>query len=97
MEPPAVISSELIKGNYEIALLEIEESTDLAKLTATPLLIISNKQMRPFGSLEEDEQSPKIGDTLILYQRKAIEVAKKDIQANRLAHLGKSAAQSNTN
>ena len=78
MEPPAVISSELIKGNYEIATLEIEESTDLSELNATPLLIISNKQMRPFGSLEEEEQSPKIGDTLILYQRKAIEVARKD-------------------
>ena len=78
MEPPAVISSELIKGNYEITALTIEASTDLSELTATPLLIISNKQIRPFDSFKEDEQSPKTGDTLILYQRKAIEVVKKD-------------------
>ncbi|MFL2842813.1 MAG: cation:proton antiporter [Coraliomargaritaceae bacterium] len=70
LEPPAVISSELIKGNYKIALLEIEESTDLSELNATPLLIISNKQMRPLDSLEDSEQSPKVGDTLIVYQPK---------------------------
>lgn len=78
MEPPAVISSELIKGNYEITASKIDASTDLSKQTATPLFIISNKQVRPFDSFEEADQSPKIGDTLILYQRKAIEVVKKD-------------------
>ena len=70
LDPPAVLSSELIKGNYRILNRLIDETTDYSFTNAVPLLILKDKQVQKINLSEPIEKQVEIGDYLILYQKK---------------------------
>jgi hypothetical protein len=69
LEPPAVVSSELIKRNYAIDTTTIDEASSLKFVDAIPLVILRGKQAHPIDSKEPLEAQIKIGDSLLLYQK----------------------------
>lgn len=70
LDQPAVTSSELIKGNYHIEALLVDESLDLNHLKSTPLLAMNAKQIKPIPQNGSLETLLSEGDTLIVYSKK---------------------------
>lgn len=77
LEPPAVISSELIKGNYHIETQRVSEDSPLQLSDATPLLILKGKGVKAIASQEALENQIKPGDTLIVYRKQQAETVSK--------------------
>lgn len=73
LEPPAVISSELIKGNYRIESLPVSGDKPLELDDATPLLMIKGKQIKAINAQEPLESQFKSGDSIIVYRKRATE------------------------
>jgi NhaP-type Na+/H+ or K+/H+ antiporter len=69
LEPPAVLSSELIKHNYGIDTIKINEASTLEFSDAIPLIILRGKQAIPINNEEAFEAQIKSGDSLVLYQK----------------------------
>jgi NhaP-type Na+/H+ or K+/H+ antiporter len=69
LEPPAVLSSELIKHNYGIDTIKINEASTLEFSDAIPLIILRGKQAIPINNEEALEAQIKSGDSLVLYQK----------------------------
>ena len=87
LEPPAVVSSELIKRNYIIDTLEITEASTLEFTDAIPLMILRGKQAHPIDLNEALEAQIKSGDFLVLYQKQNNEISNKDDRDNRQKEL----------
>lgn len=73
LEPPAVISSELIKGNYRIESLPVSGDKPLELTDATPLLMVKGKQVKAINAQEPLESQFKSGDSIIVYRKRATE------------------------
>lgn len=73
LEPPAVISSELIKGNYFIETLSISEDSPPQLTDAIPLFILKGKQVKAIDTHEALENQYKPGDFLIIYRKRTAE------------------------
>ena len=71
LDQPAVTSSELIKGNHQIEAILIDETVDLSHIVSTPLLVVNAKQIKPIKGNEPLESVLNLGDTLIVYSKKA--------------------------
>ncbi|MDG1701728.1 MAG: sodium:proton antiporter [Opitutae bacterium] len=69
LEPPAVLSSELIKHNYGIDTIKINDASTLEFSDAIPLIILRGKQAIPINNEEALEAQIKSGDSLVLYQK----------------------------
>lgn len=69
LEPPAVLSSELIKHNYGIDTIKINDASTLEFSDAIPLIILRGKQAIPINNEEAFEAQIKSGDSLVLYQK----------------------------
>jgi NhaP-type Na+/H+ or K+/H+ antiporter len=80
LEPPAVVSSELIKRNYVIDTIEINEASSLEFTDAIPLMILRGKQAHPIDLKEAIENQIKPSDSLVLFQKQNYESS--NIKAN---------------
>ena len=81
LDQPAVTSSELIKGNHQIEAILIDETVDLSHIASTPLLVVNSKQIKPIKGNEPLDSVLNLGDTLIVYSKKAnLETVRADSQ-----------------
>ena len=85
LDPPAVLSSELIKRNFTIDTISVNETTSFEFPNAIPLVILRSKQAKPIDPKESLENQIKEGDSLIVYQKQNFQDASK----NRTDHLQK--------
>ena len=71
LEPPAVLSSELIKRNYTIETIKIRigETVSSGYPDAIPLVVLKGKQAKPIDQKQPLENQIKEGDYLIVYQK----------------------------
>ena len=75
LEPPAVLSSELIKRNYTIETIKIRisETASLEYPDAIPLVVLKGKQAKPIDLKQSLDNQIKEGDYLIIYQKQNLE------------------------
>ena len=85
LDPPAVLSSELIKRNFIIDTIDISDTTSLESPDAIPLVVLRGKQAKPIDLKVSLEDQIKDGDSLIVYQKQYFQDDSKD----RSKHLQK--------
>ena len=78
LDPPAVLSSELIKRNFIIDTIDISDTTSLKSPDAIPLVVLRGKQAKPIDLKESLENQIKDGDSLIVYQKQYFQDDSKD-------------------
>ena len=69
LDPPAAISSELIKGNYSIESIDVKENVILNIFDSIPLLIIRGKIIKKVIPDEPLENQVQIDDSIIIYKK----------------------------
>ena len=77
LEPPAVLSSELIKRNYSIETIKIRinETASLEYPDAIPLVVLKGKQAKPINLKQSLDNQIKESDYLIVYQKQNLETS----------------------
>ncbi|MFL2835642.1 MAG: cation:proton antiporter [Coraliomargaritaceae bacterium] len=77
LEPPAVLSSELIKRNYTIETIKIRinETASLEYPDAIPLVVLKGKQAKPINLKQSLDNQIKESDYLIVYQKQNLETS----------------------
>ena len=77
LEPPAVLSSELIKRNYTIETIKIRisETASLEYPDAIPLVVLKGKQAKPIDLKQSLDNQIKESDYLIVYQKQNLETS----------------------
>jgi len=78
LDPPAVLSSELIKRNFTIETISVNDTTSFEITDTIPLVILRGKQAKPIDIKESLENQIKDGDSLIVYRKQHIQDASKD-------------------
>ena len=85
LDPPAVLSSELIKRNFTIDTISVKDNTSFEILDGISLVVLRGKQAKPIDSKESLENQIREGDSLIVYKKQNSQDPLKD----RSDHLQK--------
>ena len=82
LDPPAVLSSELIKRNFTIETISTNNSNFFGIPDTIPLMLLRGKHAKPIDLQESLENQIKEGDSLVVYQKQIVQDTLKDHSDN---------------